>query len=41
MYNNNLLNFQESTKILNACTQKSGNLLKVSGMYILTWLKKS
>ena len=25
---NNILNFQESTTILNACTKKSGNLLK-------------
>ena len=25
MYSNNLLNFQESTKILHACTKKSGN----------------
>ena len=28
MYGNNILNFQESTTILNACTKKSGNLLK-------------
>ena len=28
MYCNNILNFQESTSILNACTKKSGNLLK-------------
>ena len=28
MYSNNILNFQESTTILNACTKKSGNLLK-------------
>ena len=27
MYSNNMLNFQESTTILNACTKKSGNLL--------------
>ena len=27
MYNNNILNFQASTTILNACTKKSGNLL--------------
>ena len=26
MYSNNILNFQESTPILNACTKKSGNL---------------
>ena len=29
MYSNNILNVQESTTILNACTKKSGNLLKV------------
>ena len=28
VYSNNILNFQESTTILNACTKKSGNLLK-------------
>ena len=28
MYSNNILNFQESTTILNACTKKSGKLLK-------------
>ena len=27
MYSNNILNFQVSTTILNACTKKSGNLL--------------
>ena len=27
MYSNNILNFQESTTILNTCTKKSGNLL--------------
>ena len=27
MYSNKILNFQESTTILNACTKKSGNLL--------------
>ena len=26
MYSNKILNFQESTTILNACTKKSGNL---------------
>ena len=29
MYSNNIVNFQESTTILNACRKKSGNLLKV------------
>ena len=28
MYSNTIQNFQESTTILNACTKKSGNLLK-------------
>ena len=28
MYSNNIVNFQESMTILNACTKKSGNLLK-------------
>ena len=28
MYSNNIVNFQESTTILNACIKKSGNLLK-------------
>ena len=27
MYSNNILNFQESTLIVNACTKRSGNLL--------------
>ena len=26
MYSNNIVNFQESMTILNACTKKSGNL---------------
>ena len=30
IYSNNILNFQESTTILNACTKKSRNLLKAS-----------
>ena len=28
MYSNNILNFQASMTILNACTKESGNLLK-------------
>ena len=28
------MNFQASTTILNACTKKSGNLLKVSRIYL-------
>ena len=33
MYSNNILNFQESTTILNACTKKSGNLLNAPRIY--------
>ena len=33
MYSNYILNFQESTTILNACTKKSGNLLNAPCMY--------
>ena len=35
MYSNNILNFQESMTILNACTTKSGNLLKASCISLL------
>ena len=34
MYNNKILNFQESTTILNGCKKKSGKLLKVQRNYI-------
>ena len=40
MYSNNILNFQESTTILNACTKKSGNLLKASRVYMTVCLCK-
>ena len=33
MYSNKMVNFQESTTILNACTKKSGNLLKEPRTY--------
>ena len=33
MYSNNILLFQESTTILNACTKKSGKLLNVPHIY--------
>ena len=33
MYSNNIVNFQESTTILNASTKKSGNLLKAPRIY--------
>ena len=38
MYGNNILNFQESTTILNAWTKKSGNLLNAPRicMYLLS-----
>ena len=38
MYSNNIVNFQESTTILNSYTKKSGNLLKVSCMYIYIYI---
>ena len=38
MYINNILNFQESTTILNAFTKKSGNLLKAWRMYIYIYI---
>ena len=43
MYSNNIVNFQESTTILNACTKRSGNVLKEPCKYQdLTWeLKKT
>ena len=37
MYSNNILNVQESTIILNACTKKSGNLLKEPRMCVCVW----
>ena len=33
IYSNNIVNFQECTTILNACTKKSGNLL--NSLYII------
>ena len=36
MYSNNILNFQESTIILNANTKKSVNLLKAPGIWSFT-----
>ena len=36
MYRNNIVNFQESTTIVNAWTKKSGNLLKAPCIYIYT-----
>ena len=37
-YSNNIVNFQESTTILNACTKKSGNLLNTSRIH--SWIIK-
>ena len=34
MYSNNIMNFQGSTTILNACTKMSGNILNAPHMYI-------
>ena len=38
MYSYNILNFQESTTILNACTKKSGNLLNSPRIYIYIYI---
>ena len=38
MYSNNILNFEESTTILNACTKKSENLLNASRIYIYIYI---
>ena len=35
VYSNNIVNFQESTTILNACTKKSGNLLKAPCIFLI------
>ena len=34
MYSNNIVNFQDSTTILNACIKKSGNLLNAPRIYM-------
>ena len=39
MYSNNIVNFQESMTILNACTRKSGNLLKELYIYVSVIVK--
>ena len=38
VYRNNIVNLQESTTILNACTKKSGNLLKAPCIH--SWIIK-
>ena len=37
MYSNSILNVQESMTILNACTKKSGNLLKAPRIFPIMW----
>ena len=41
MYSNNIVNFQEFTRILNAYTKKSGNLLKACVYDSFNWFKRS
>ena len=38
MYSNNILNFQESMTILNACAKKAGNLLNAPRNFFYGWL---
>ena len=38
IYSNDILNFQESTTILNACIKKSGNLLNTPRIYIYIYI---
>ena len=38
MHSNNILNFQESMTIFNACTEKFGNLLKGPRIYIYIYI---
>ena len=38
MYSNNILNFQASTPILDACTKKSGILLNTLRIYIYIYI---
>ena len=37
-HSNDIVNFQESTTILNTCTKKSGNLLKAHCIYIYIYI---
>ena len=39
MYINNIVDFQGSTIILNACTKKSGNLLNSPRLYIYIYTR--
>ena len=38
MYSRKILNFQESTTTLNACTKKSGNLLNAPCLYVYIYI---
>ena len=38
MYSHNIVNFQESTTILNACTKNSGNVLNTPRIYIYIYM---
>ena len=38
MYSNNILDFQKSKTILDACTKKSGNLLKAPRIFVCSYL---
>ena len=38
MYSNNILDFQESTSIVNSCTKMSGNLLKAPRIYMYIYI---
>ena len=38
MYSNKILNFQQPTKILNACTKKSGTILNAPRIYIYIYI---
>ena len=37
MYSNNIVNFQESTTILNDCTKKSGSFLNAPPMFVVVF----
>ena len=41
MYSNNILNFQESTTILNAYTKKSGNLMNARRIMFKCYLRSA
>ena len=40
MYSNNIVNFQESTTILNACTKKSENYESKNIWYLVNLIRK-